>query len=190
MLDIAVILLIFIASYILILKDFKVSLYVLIVLSVLLHKELFSFYKWDLMPVRVFMLGVVCAGITRIYLFYAKNRSLKPVFKYLKDPFIIILLLIWITRAVSLVFSANLQASILLLGFFTTVVALGIYVYITFKDSPEKLLKYVKFYIYTVFVLTLFGLFQLVLYETTVGLLELCGTFLINFPGLDPPFGM
>ena len=79
MIDIAIILVIFIASYILILRNFKLSLYVLIVLSVLLHKELFSFYKWDLMPVRVFMLGLLCAGITKIYFHVAKTQSLRTV---------------------------------------------------------------------------------------------------------------
>ena len=91
MLEAGVLLLIFIASYFLILRNFKLSLYVLIVLSVLLHKELFSFYKWDMMPVRAFMLALFCAGLTQVYFYVTKVKSLKPLFAYLKDPFILIL---------------------------------------------------------------------------------------------------
>lgn len=185
MIDIAVILVIFIASYILILKNFKLSLYVLIVLSVLLHKELFSFYTWDLMPVRIFMLGLLCAGITKLYFHIAKTKSLKTVLQYLKDPFVLILLLVWLTRGISIIFSANLQASLLLFGFLTTIVALGLYVYIVFKNSPQELLKYLKFYIYVVFALTIFGIVQLVLYEKTG---KIIGA-LWNVPGKLPRIG-
>jgi len=156
-----VIFLIFISSYFLVLKNFKFSLYVLIVLSVLLHKELFSFYRWDLMPVRIFMLALLFAGITKTYLYAVKSGGIKSLLPYIKDPYILTLLLIFFTRALSLVFSKNLQASILLLGFFATIVALGIYLYLTFRESPGELLKYLKFFTYVVFALTLFGYFQL-----------------------------
>lgn len=164
--------LIFLASYILIFRNFKLSLYVLIVLSILLHKELFSFYRWDLMPVRIFMLGLFCAGVTKTYIYMVKNGGIKSILPYLKDHFVLSLLFIWLTRGISIVFSKNLQASLLLFGFFTTIVALGIYLYLTFRDNPKELLKYLKFFTYVVFVLTLFGFFQLFYFyktETVIG---------------------
>lgn len=185
MLEIGAILLIFIASYILILRNFKLSLYVLIVLSVLMHKELFSFYKWDLMPARSFMLALLCAGITQIYFYLVKTKSFKSLLSFVKDPFILILLLLWLVRGISIVNTKNLQASLFLYGFFTTVVALGIYLYLTFKDTPQELLKYVRFFIYTTFVLTLFGLFQLALYYKTG---KIIGA-LWNVPGKIPRVG-
>lgn len=188
MIDIAIILVMLIASYILILRNFKLSLYVLLVLSVLLHKELFSFYRWDLLPVRVFMLGLLFAGITRVYLYLAKTRNFKTVFSYLKDPFILILLIVWLTRGVSLIFSANLQASIFLFGFFTTVVALGIYLYLTFKDKPEELLKYLRFYVYIVFGLTLFGVVQFVLYSKTGKIIGALWNVPDNLPRIGSTF--
>src|SRR3989337_729656 len=54
MVEIAVIATICILSYVLILRNLDFAVYVLILLSVLLHKELFSFYRWDLMPIRAF----------------------------------------------------------------------------------------------------------------------------------------
>ena len=159
--------LIFISSYILVLRNFKFSLYVLILLSVLLHKELFSFYRWDLMPVRIFMLALLCSGITKIYLYLIKEGGIKSLLNYLKDPFIITILTIWFVRGISIIFSKNLQASLLLFGFFTTIVALGIYLYLTFKDTPEELINYLKFFTYVVFALTLFGYFQLYYFYQT-----------------------
>ncbi len=162
-----VIFLIFVSSYILVLKNFKFSLYVLIVLSVLLHKELFSFYRWDLMPVRIFMLSLFFAGITQTYLYVIKNGGIKSLFPFLKDPFIISLLLIWFTRLISIIFSKNLSASIFLFGFFTTTIALGIYLYLTFRNNPQELLKYLRFFTYVIFALTLFGFFQLFYFYKT-----------------------
>ena len=162
-----VIFLIFVSSYILVLKNFKFSLYVLIVLSVLLHKELFSFYRWDLMPVRIFMLSLLFAGLTQTYLYVVKNGGIKSLFQFLKDPFIVSLLLIWFTRLLSIIFSKNLQASIFLLGFFTTTIALGIYLYLTFRNNPQELLKYLRFFTYVIFALTIFGFFQLFYFYKT-----------------------
>ena len=155
------IILIFLASYFLIYRNFKLSIYVLIVLSVLLHKELFSFYRWDLMPIRIFMLALLCSGITKVYLYMSKNGGIKSLLPFLKDPFIAVILLVWLTRGLSIIFSKNLQASLLLFGFLTTVVALGIYLYLTFREDPSGLLKYLKFLTIIAFALSLFGFFQL-----------------------------
>lgn len=166
-----IIFLIFISSYVLILKNFKFSLYVLIVLSVMLHKELFSFYRWDLMPVRIFMLALLFAGITKTYLYVVKSGGIKSLLPYLKDPYILTLILIFLTRALSLIFSKNLRASIFLLGFFATIVVLGIYLYLTFRDNPKELLSYLKFFTYVVFALTLFGYYQLFHFYRTGGVI-------------------
>ena len=161
------IILIFLASYFLIYKNFKLSIYVLIVLSVLLHKEIFSFYRWDLMPIRIFMVALLCSGITKIYLYAVKNGGIKSLLPFLKDPFIATILLVWLTRGISIMFSKNLQASLLLFGFLTTVVALGIYLYLTFRENPAEILKYLKFLTIIAFVLSLFGFFQLFYYYKT-----------------------
>ena len=132
------IILIFLASYFLIYKNFKLSIYVLVVLSVLLHKEIFSFYRWDLMPIRIFMVALLCSGITKIYLYAVKNGGIKSLLPFLKDLFIATILLVWLTRGISIIFSKNLQASLLLFGFLTTVVALGIYFSLHFGKIPLK----------------------------------------------------
>ena len=40
-------------------------------------KELFSFFRWDLMPIRAFMLALLCVGITRIYFWVYKSFKAK-----------------------------------------------------------------------------------------------------------------
>lgn len=155
-----------ILSYILLLRNFSFSLYVLILLSVLLHKELFSFYKWDLLPVRAFMLALLAAGVTRLVLYLIKTKDFKSVLSKLKDPIPLTFILLWVVRLVSIVNSKNIQSSIFLLGFFTCSVALVLYIYFTYKDRPLDVIKYLRFYIYTAFALTLFGWFQLYLYQT------------------------
>ena len=119
------------------------------------------------MPVRIFMLALFFVGIIKTYLYTIKHGGIKSLIPYIKDPFIALLLLIWLTRGLSIVFSKNLQASIFLFGFFTTIVVLGIYLYLTFKDNPNELFKYLRFFVYLVFILTLFGYFQLFYFSKT-----------------------
>lgn len=166
MTELIIIFLIFIISFVLILKNFEFSVYILITLSVLMHKELFSFYRWDLLPIRAFMFALMCVGILKVSIYVSKNK-LSSLKKYLKDPVLILLGLIWIVRGISIYFSRNLQASIFLYGFFTTVVFMCYFFYFKFKDSPERVLNYLKYYIYLVFGLSLFGYFQVFLLQTT-----------------------
>lgn len=180
-LELLVILLIFGLSYYLILKNFRVSVYLLLILSLLLHKELFSFYRWDLMPIRAYMLALLCAGITKVYFWLFKSDKKKKLqdLSQLKDPYIIILSLLWLVRGISIYFSKNLQSSLLLFGFFTTIVVFVAFIIPYLKKNPEEIIKYLKFYVFAVFGLTLFGYFQYVLYLSTG---KIIGAFW-NIPG-------
>lgn len=185
MIEIIVLALICILSFILILRKFEFSVYILMILSVLLHKELFSFYRWDFLPVRAFMFALLAALGVKAIVWFFKDRDFPKLFSRLKDPIIVSLLLLWVIRFISLANSKNLEASFLLLGFFTTVVALFIFVYSTFKNKPDTILKYLKFYTYLAFALTVFGYFQFFLYEKTG---KIIGA-LWNIPGNIPRVG-
>ncbi len=164
--EIVIIAAICLLSYFLILRDFDFAVYILLLLSVLLHKELFSFYRWDLMPIRAFMLALLAAALTKIVYWFFKERDFEAVRRHLRDPIVVSIVLLWLVRLVSLVNSKNIQSSLFLLGFFTTVVALVLSVYFRYKNRPDQILKFLRFYIYVAFVLTLFGWFQLYLYQT------------------------
>lgn len=158
---------IFLISILLIRRNFEVSFKVLILISVLLHKELFSIYRWDFLPVRFFMLGLVAYCGYHILNDFIKTRNIRKYLLYLKDPFILIMLFIWVIRGFSIIFSKNIQASILLYGFFTTILFLAVYLDLKLRGNAEKILEYIKFYIGVVFVICLFGIFQLALYLKT-----------------------
>ncbi|AHB40069.1 MAG: Glycosyl transferase, family 39 [uncultured bacterium] len=185
MVEIAVIATICILSYVLILRNLDFAVYVLILLSVLLHKELFSFYRWDLMPIRAFMLALLAAVLTKIVMWLIKDRNFSVLFSKLRDPVVVSIVLLWVVRLISIVNSKNIQSSVFLMGFFTTSTAMFLLLYFTYKNRPDRVLKYLRFYIYTVFTLTLFGWFQFYLYQTTGVIIGA----LWNIPGNLPRVG-
>ncbi len=177
MLELAVVIAIFLICFFLILRDFKFSVYILLILSVFMHKELFSFYRWDLLPVRGYIFAVLCAGIVKLYTRFVSSGSRSPkgkgidvkfffseIIASIKEPFVAALLFYWIAAGVSIYFSKNMSASVSLFGFLTAIVALGIYLYFSLRENTLQVVKYIKFYTYTVFALTLFGYIQMFLF--------------------------
>jgi len=185
MFELVVIFLIFLFSFYLSYKNFKLGIYLGMLLSVLVHKELFSFYTWDLMPIRAFMVGVLCTGLTKLYLLIFREKRFREVFENIKDPVILTIFLIWIVRGASIMFSKNLRASFLLYAFFTTITAFFIQAYVFLKNKPSLIIKYLRFYIYLVFGLSLFGYFQWFLYQKTGNIIGA----LWNIPGNIPRIG-
>lgn len=174
MLEILPFILISLLFFLLALRNFKVAFLVLLALSIFLHKELFQIYRWDMMPIRAAMLGLLGYGLFEVLLLFKQTKNLKKFWSlvsgFLKNPFILTLALLWLSRLVSLYFSKNLQSSIFLLGFFTTAVALGFVLYSYFfrRKSPQpvssQILDFIKAYIYIVLAACLFGYFQIYLY--------------------------
>jgi O-antigen ligase len=144
----------------LIYRDFKLALYVLLILSILLHKQLFSIYRWDIMPVRLFMVSFMVYVAYRVFRWYRGGGTVSQAVEFFKQPFVLFLVLLWVIRGISIVFSQNLPASLSLYAFFTTVVVLGLFLYRNFSDRPADLLKYLKTYIILTFILSLFAIFQ------------------------------
>jgi hypothetical protein len=163
---------IFAVSLYLIKTRFAFALYLLMILTVLVHKELFSFYRWDLMPVRIFMFALLSIFVAEffqhLYLTLIKKGSLKKFIELVRgNPYSVLLGLMWAVNGLSLVFSLNLKASILLFGFFTTVLILFVKVFYLIKDDPQRAEGYLKFYSILAFLLSIFGYFQLYLYQST-----------------------
>jgi len=163
-LEILTLILLFISSLMLIFVNTRFSIFVLILLSVLLHKEFFSIFKWDVLPIRIFMLAF------SLYILFFAIRSIKrkiffqQIKNFVSDPFIFLLLGLLLFRSISLINSKNLFSSISLLGFFGTAVIFGIFLYKKFSNEPDKILNYIKFYIFVVFGLCMFAFAQLFVY--------------------------
>lgn len=185
MAELLLLVLLFFLSLLLIHLNFELAIKVFLVLSVFLHKEVFSIYQWDYLPVRLFMLALAFYfGFKTVFWLVAK-RNKNELSTFLKNPFFVLLIAIWLVRLLSLFFSKNLQASILLMGFFTTIIFLGIVMYKTYYKHSDKLLELIKLYIYIVFGLCVFGYFQLVLYLKTNFIIGA----LWNVPGHTPRIG-
>lgn len=183
--ELIILALISIFSLILLFKNFDLGFKVLLVLSVFLHKELFSIFQWDLLPVRFFMLALGVYTFWQFVLWWKEGFLKDKIIRYLKDPFMVVLVLLWLVRGISIIYSKNLQASLLLFSFFTLVIALGLITFDKYFGQTEKLLGFVKYFIYLTFVLTLFGYFQLFLYEKFG---DIIGA-LWNVPGHVPRIG-
>jgi 4-amino-4-deoxy-L-arabinose transferase-like glycosyltransferase len=185
MVDIVIIALIFLLSVFLLVRNFNYSVVVMFILSVLLHKELFSFYIWDLMPIRVFMAALVFAVLWKIFFNYIKPRKFKAFLDTLKDPVLIFMTVLWVIRAVSIVFTKNLSASLSLLAFFTTMVFLAYFFLDAFRNNQKALLSYLRLYLYIIFGLTIFGYIQLFIFEKY----HILVASLWNIPGNIPRVG-
>lgn len=180
--------LLFLFSLGIVILDRKLALYVLLVVSVLLHKQLFSIYQWNLLPARIFMLAFLFWACGSTLLLVIKKKSLTLIWQTIKEPFVLLLVLLWAVRAISLIFTQNLSASINLLAFFTTMTALGIFCYLFLKDKPKQVLSYIKAYIFVAFVLCLFAFFQAYLYLHTGKIIGALWNVPDKFPRLGSLF--
>lgn len=167
-LELLVIPLIFVLSIILAKRDKRSALTMIMILSLFLHKEVFSIYRWDVLPIRIFMLGLTAYIAFSFLNWLLKAKSFYVAYdtlhEYLSDPFIVSLTLLWFIRGLSIIFTRNLAASVFLFGFFTTIVALGYYTYTRFRNDSDGVLSLIKAYIKLAFIACLFGYLQIFLY--------------------------
>lgn len=158
--EIIFIALIFVFAFLGLLVDQKKSLYLLLVISVLLHKELFSIYSWNILPTRIFMLAVL------VFVIVDMVRSLKKkdvdwLKKDLINPVTLSLAAFWVIAGLSISFSKNVKASLSVYAFLTSIVALLIYITRVFQGDRVRVLRFTKFYILVAFVLSLIGFMQI-----------------------------
>lgn len=188
-LEILILPLLFIFGFLLFLKDKKHSVTTLLVLSLFLHKEVFSIYMWDILPIRIVMLSLLGYVFYEVFKYLRKSKTKHKVYEdihnIVTDPFLLALTVLWFIRGISIVFTKNLSASLFLFGFFTTIVALGYYLYFYYKNSPDNVLGFIKTYIFLVFLACVFGYIQLAIfyaYDFTIGALW-------SVPGHTPRVG-
>ncbi len=143
MIEIITAALLFIVCLILIRFKFYKSIVVALALSTLLHKELFSIYIWDLLPIRIFMAAFLLSSFIDFIIF---NKFTLKFLTYLKDPFILINLLLIISRSISMVNTLNLRSSLSLTAFFISisVFLITIYIKLSSSDYLDLLKKYVN----------------------------------------------
>ena len=71
-LELLVLILLFLLCIVIVFVNFDLSIYLLLILSVLLHKELFSIYQWDLLPIRFLMVSYVILAFYKLIVYLIK----------------------------------------------------------------------------------------------------------------------
>lgn len=188
--EIIIAILFFIFAIVLISIDIKFSLTVLLFLSILLHKEVFSIYKWDILPVRLFMLALLVVSLAKYLFSFGNILNIRKWWVEFtrQPPFVLLLLFLWLIRGISIVFTKNLTSSLNLFGFFTAVVVLGTLLYGTFSKDSQKLLAYLKTYFFIIFGLCVFAYFQAFLYFKSGVILGALWNVPNNLPRLGSTF--
>ena len=144
--------------------DAKKALYILLALSVLLHKELFSIYAWNILPVRVFM-GALTVFILVMGVKKLKTAGLTDFRRQLVDPVAVFLGAFLVIAGVSMIFSKNLPASMSVYAFLVTIFGLYFFLKLVFLGDRLAVLKSIKIYIIIGFMLSLIGFIQIWVYK-------------------------
>lgn len=145
-------------------EDLRSAFIFLLLVSPLLHKEVFSLVKWDVLPIRIVMLSLLVTCSVKFLLWFKKNRDFSKIKEFLKDPFLIALLSLWLVRVVSLINSKNLPASFLILAFFSTMVFLYMLMtYLSKRYGEEFVLANIKFYSFVALGTAFIALLQFIL---------------------------
>lgn len=159
MVEIILAIILFILCFVLIRYKFYLSLSIGLVLSVLLHKELFSIYIWDLLPIRIFMISFLLNSLIDFVRF---NRFSLKFLEYLKEPFIVINVLLALSKLISLKNTLSLSSTIFLNIFFICISVFLITIYIRLKDF--EVFSLLKNYTFISVVLSLITFVQLYFY--------------------------
>lgn len=190
MLEIILVILIFIVSLILIRVNYLSACALALVLSTFLHKELFSIYIWDLLPIRILMGAFLLNSLYELIKF--NGLSWKFV-KFLKDPFVLLSILFVISKLISTINSLDLKTSLFLDLFYLSILNFVLSIY--FKLKASDVFDLYKKYIFIAFIISLIPFLQIYLYFNNNylfgAILNVAGLN-INFPSfsLDPNFFM
>lgn len=125
--DIAITVSVFLVGSYLSFKNLKWGFFYTLIFIPLMHKELFSFVVWDLLPIRVAILALAFAAFVKLMVWTKKNGGHKldqEVLKFIKaDPFLILLSALWVIRGASIFKSEVQDYSLSLFAFYSIIVA-------------------------------------------------------------------
>ena len=182
--EIIFIALILVFSLTALLVDKKKALFLLLAVSVLLHKELFSIYSWNILPARIFMVAVA-VFVTVDIVKSLKKKDVSWIKRDIANPAIVSLVAFWVIAGFSIFFSKNIPASLAVYAFLTSMAALAIYLARVFQGDRTQVLHFTKFYIFVAFILSLVGFIQIFVFTEYKFIF---GAFW-NVPGHTPRIG-
>ncbi len=134
----------------------------------LANRDVFSIFINRLFPVRLVLIGLISLSIfSCLYNFLvSSNKSFwlkKLVDGVVRDFALKILLALWLVRIVSVLNSLNLKASLDLLLFYSSIVALYLILRYFFENQKKTLDQLFNFHLLVVSLVVLYGFLQLIL---------------------------
>jgi len=159
MLEITIVLSILIFSIILIRYNFFSACLLALVLSTFLHKELFSIYIWDLLPIRILMGAFL---LSSAYDFFKWNKFSLRFVSYLKDPVILLSILFVSSKLVSTINSLDFKTSMFMNIFYVSVFNFILVLYL--KLQEKQIFDLYKKYIFIAFLVALVPFIQIYIY--------------------------
>ncbi len=149
-------------------KLLKVSLLLFVVALPLQNRDIFSFFGTRLFPPRLILIEIILLIAVLGFLLVIKSGGILGGVRYFltylwRDYLFRILLLLWVVRFISLKETLNLKASLSLMLFYTSMMALYVILRFVRENDHKFLRKIFSFYIFTVALVGVFGLIQALL---------------------------
>src|SRR3989344_7303201 len=142
-------------------EDLRSAFIFLLLVSPLLHKEVFSLVYWDVLPIRLTVLALLFTCLVKFGLWFRKTKDKTTIKKFLADPIFSLLLVLLAVRITSLVNTKNITASLLILSFFITMVFLyGLISYLGQRYGQKFIYTNIKFYSFVAFATSVIALLQ------------------------------
>ena len=178
---------IFILMVLISVEDLATGFLFLLILMPLQHKELFSLAYWDVLPIRVAFFGILLSTSYRFYLWFRRSKNIDYIKGFLKDPVLILLLVLYIIRFISILFVAQEKfEGFKLLAFYTTVVYFYILLkFLYLKKGISLIKKYTFVYVLLASLMGLVAVIQFYVFKV----FDLKFGAIWEIPGHNPRLG-
>ena len=118
--------LIFLLTAILAYRNLRLAFWLMVMFSPLVHKELFSLGGvWDLLPIRVAFVGAIVGSLINLFTWIKNDiENAKIVVEkfVLDDPFLILMIVLWLVRLLWIKKSASFDDSFKLFAFYSLII--------------------------------------------------------------------
>lgn len=133
----------------------------------LANRDIFSLFLSRLFPVRIVLVSLIAVSLVFLFVDFLKAEKRVWIGSRLKeigrDVFLKILLVLWLVRLLSLRNSLNLKASLDLLLFYSSIIALYLILKFIYENQKGKIGPLFRLHLIVVSLVALYGLIQLVL---------------------------
>lgn len=166
----------------------KIGFFLFILALPLQNRDVFSFFGTRLFPPRLILLVLIIVGLGYGLLRLFNSNSKGPFFKeslfsFWRDPLLRALIILWLIRVLSIRSSLNLKASLSLILFYSSMIALYVLLRTIRYKSPNLLLSFYNLHLVVVSAIGFFGLLQALLSVFGLRLLGvLVGSTFIRVP--------